>query len=226
MYPRKPESRSSATFIAQNIDLHASQNPDCAGIVVRFALLLEGNQMLFQRRQLLRVLSFTFGSNFILSRNQFGLAQPNTPPTSALPSTGAAVGHGLAGGTEMEKVTGIGGFFFRAKDPKALASWYEQHLGISLTPSSPGGSPWQQEAGPTAFAPFKETSDYFGDPQKVWMLNFRVRDLDKMAAQLQAAGIEIKIDPQSYPIGRFARIHDPEGNPIELWQPATPPASH
>ena len=54
------------------------------------------------------------------------------------------------------------------------------------------------------------------------MLNFRVRDLDKMAAQLQAAGIEVKIDPQSYPYGRFARVHDPEGNPIELWQPEVP----
>jgi len=176
--------------------------------------------MLFQRRQLLRILSFAFGSNFILSRNQLGsAAQTNTQPTIAPPSTGAAVGHGLAGGTEMEKVTGIGGFFFRAKDPKALGRWYQQHLGVSLIPTSYEESPWQQEAGPTAFAPFKETSDYFGDTQKVWMLNFRVRDLDKMAAQLQAAGIEVKMDPQSYPNGRFARVHDPEGNPIELWQP-------
>jgi glyoxylase I family protein len=83
----------------------------------------------------------------------------------------------------MEKVTGIGGLFFRAQDPKALGHWYQQHLGISLTPSSNQGSVWQQEAGPTVFAPFKETSDYFGDAQKVWMVNFRVRDLDKMAAQ-------------------------------------------
>ena len=120
----------------------------------------------------------------------------------------------------MEKVTGIGGFFFRAKDPKALGLWYQQHLGVSLIPTSYEESPWQQEAGPTAFAPFKETSEYFGDTHKVWMLNFRVRDLDKMAAQLQAAGIEVKMDPQSYPNGRFARVHDPEGNPIELWQPA------
>jgi glyoxylase I family protein len=118
----------------------------------------------------------------------------------------------------MEKVTGIGGFFFRAKDPKALGLWYEQHLGIS-THEETG---WQQEAGTTAFTPFAETSNYFGDPQKVWMLNFRVRDLDKMAAQLQVAGIAIKIDPQSYPFGRFARLHDPEGNPIELWQPKVP----
>ena len=119
----------------------------------------------------------------------------------------------------MEKVTGIGGFFFRAKDPKALALWYQQHLGISKIPTTAEEEPWEQEAGTTAFAPFKETSEKFGDPQKVWMLNFRVRDLDKMAAQLQAAGIEVKVDPESYPYGRFGRLHDPEGNPIELWQP-------
>ena len=179
--------------------------------------------MHFQRRQLLRTLSFAFGSSFILGRNQLGIAaQTAVPPKLSPTLAGAAVRDGIAGGTEMEKVTGIGGFFFRAKDPKALGLWYQQHLGISVIPTSPGESPWQQEAGPTAFAPFKETSGYFGDPQKVWLLNFRVRDLDKMAAQLQAAGIEVKVDPQSYPNGRFARVHDPEGNPIELWQPAKP----
>ena len=173
----------------------------------------------FQRRQLLRTLSFAFGSSLILGRNQLGIvAQTATQPKVSPP----AVHDGTAGGTEMEKVTGIGGFFFRAKDPKALGLWYQQHLGISVLPTSYGESPWQQEAGPTAFAPFKETSGYFGDATKVWMLNFRVRDLDKMAAQLQAAGIAVKIDPQSYPNGRFARMHDPEGNPIELWQPKVP----
>jgi len=182
--------------------------------------------MPFQRRQLLRILSYGFGSNFILGRNQLGsAAQTATHTTISPPSAGAAVGRGLAGGTEMEKVTGIGGFFFRAKDPKALGLWYQQHLGVSLIPTSYEESPWQQEAGPTAFAPFKETSDYFGDTHKVWMLNFRVRDLDKMAAQLRAAGIEVKIDAQLYPNGRFARVHDPEGNPIELWQPTRPDAS-
>lgn len=121
----------------------------------------------------------------------------------------------------MEKVSGIGGFFFRARDPVGVARWYQQHLGITLTPKSYQDPVWQQEAGPTAFEPFPEKSDYFGDPTKVWMLNFRVRDLDKMAAQLRAAGIEIKIDPQTYPNGRFARLHDPEGNPIELWEDVT-----
>jgi len=181
--------------------------------------------MPFRRRQLLRTLSFAFGSCFILGRNQLGIvAQTATPPKVSPAPAGAAVREGIAGGTEMEKVTGIGGLFFRAHDPKTLAHWYQDHLGVSLTPSSNGESPWQQEAGPTSFTPFPETSHYFGDPQKVWMVNFRVRDLDRMAAQLQAAGIEVKVDPQSYPYGRFARLHDPEGNPIELWQPKVPDA--
>jgi len=89
--------------------------------------------MLFLRRQLLRTLSFAFGSSFILGRNQLAIAAQTAvqPKTSPLPA-GAAVRDVVAGGAEMEKVTGIGGFFFRAKDPKALGLWYQQHLGISL----------------------------------------------------------------------------------------------
>jgi glyoxylase I family protein len=182
--------------------------------------------MFLLRRKVLRTLSFAFGSSFIWNRNQLGIAaQTPTHPNVSPPPAGAAVREGIAEGTDMEKVTGIGGFFFRAKDPKALRLWYQQHLGILTIPTSDEKQGWQQEAGPTAFTPFKETSDYFGDASKVWMLNFRVRDLDKMAAQLQGAGIEVKIDPQSYPYGRFARLHDPEGNPIELWQPAKPAAA-
>ena len=124
----------------------------------------------------------------------------------------------------MEKVTGIGGFLFRAKDPKALGRWYQQRLGISLTPSSYEDSVWQQEAGPTVFDPQAETSDLFKGTEKIWMLNFRVRNLDKMAAQLRAAGIAVEIDPQSYPNGRFASLHDPEGNPIQSREPAKPAA--
>lgn len=119
----------------------------------------------------------------------------------------------------MQKVTGIGGFFFRAKDPGKLAKWYEQNLGINPIPADYSVTPWQQLAGPTAFAPFPVDTDYFGAPDRLWMLNFRVRDLDALAAQLRSAGIDVKIDPQKYPNGRFARLHDPEGNPIELWEP-------
>ena len=176
--------------------------------------------MSFQRRQLLQILSYAFGSSVILRRNEFAMAAQNSAqPASPAPPAKAAAKH-ESGGTEMEKVAGIGGLFFRAQDPKALGNWYQQHLGIALTPTSEGGTVWQQEAGPTAFSPFPEKSGYFGDPTKVWMVNFRVHDLDKMVAQLRTAGIEVK-DPESYPnIGRFARLHDPEGNPIELWQPA------
>jgi predicted enzyme related to lactoylglutathione lyase len=69
------------------------------------------------------------------------------------------------------------------------------------------------------------TTDYFGNADRVWMVNFRVRDLDAMTAQLRAAGIEAVVDPQEYPNGRFARTPDPEGNPIELWEPGGPFAS-
>jgi len=124
-----------------------------------------------------------------------------------------------AEGADMEKVTGIGGFFFRAKDPKALAKWYSDHLGVALVPSKKEDSPWRQEAGTCAFQPFPETTSYFGDKSKQWMLNFRVRSMDRMAAQLRAAGIAVEIDPKVYPNGRFAQLSDPEGNPLQLWEP-------
>ena len=120
----------------------------------------------------------------------------------------------------MEKVTGISGLFFRAKDPEALGRWYQEHLGVTMTPSSYEELPWWQEAGPSGVSPFPETTEYFGDSKQMWMVNFRVRDLDAMVAQLRAAGIAIEVDAQPYPNGRFARLHDPEGNPVELWQPA------
>ncbi|WP_462173989.1 VOC family protein [Pseudoalteromonas xiamenensis] len=119
----------------------------------------------------------------------------------------------------MEKVTGIGGFFFKSEDPETLANWYEQHLGINLVPKSYGETPWTQDAGPTVFAPFAKDTTYFGRDSQRWMINFRVTDLGKMVAQLQSQGIDVTVDPEAYPNGSFARLYDPEGNPIELWQP-------
>jgi catechol 2,3-dioxygenase-like lactoylglutathione lyase family enzyme len=119
----------------------------------------------------------------------------------------------------MERVTGIGGFFFKCRDPEALGRWYWENLGVPLVPASYEQSPWQQQAGPTVFAPFIESTDYFGEPANRWMLNFRVRDLAAMMAQLRALGIEVEVDPNEYPNGQFARLADPEGNPIQLWQP-------
>ena len=115
-------------------------------------------------------------------------------------------------------VTGIGGFFFRAQDPEAIRAWYVEHLGVG---SLPYGE-WQTQAGPSVFAPFAADTDYF-PADRQWMLNLRVDDLDGLCAKLGAAGITVITKPEwDMPgIGRFARIHDPEGNPIELWEPDT-----
>src|SRR5215213_6087527 len=99
----------------------------------------------------------------------------------------------------MQKVTGIGGLFFRASNPTTLGQWYKDHLGIDLVPSDYGAKPWSQEAGPTVFAPFPRDSDYFGRAEQQWMINFRVRDLDAMAEQLRAAKIEVTVDAETYP---------------------------
>jgi predicted enzyme related to lactoylglutathione lyase len=129
-------------------------------------------------------------------------------------------------GLPAERVLGIGGLFFRAQDPKSLAEWYRVHLGVTPTPSSLGQPSWHTQAGTTVFAPFPQTTKYFGEQHQVWMVNFRVRDLERMAAQLRSTGITVTVDPEHYPNGRFARIHDPEGNPIELWEPAGQDASN
>lgn len=120
----------------------------------------------------------------------------------------------------MERVQGIGGFFFRARDPERLAEWYRDRLGIDLVPTDYGQLPWNQQAGPTAFAPFAADTTYFGRPEQTWMINFRVADLAAMVAQLEASGTPVEVDSETYPNGRFARAADPEGNPIQLWEPA------
>jgi catechol 2,3-dioxygenase-like lactoylglutathione lyase family enzyme len=117
----------------------------------------------------------------------------------------------------MARVTGIGGIFFRASDPAALNEWYRAHLGIT----QPEVAVWMQEAGPTVFSTFAADTTYFA-ADKQWMLNLRVDDLDGLIARLRASGIPVETRADwdgdgSY--GRFARIHDPDGNPIELWQP-------
>lgn len=119
----------------------------------------------------------------------------------------------------MVKVLGIGGIFFRAKNPSALAEWYQNFLGIDLAPTSASMTPWTTEQGVTVFSPFDETSDYFAK-DRAFMLNFRIENLDAALEELSAAGV-ICGEVSSMPgVGRFSRIHDPEGNPIELWEPA------
>jgi len=117
----------------------------------------------------------------------------------------------------MERVLGIGGFFFRAKDPEALGAWYREALGLDADEQGV----WQQAVGPTVFAPFDAETDYFGARTQQTMLNFRVRDLDAMLAQLRGLGADVADDVQDFEgVGRFGWVTDPEGNRVELWQPA------
>ena len=119
----------------------------------------------------------------------------------------------------MPNVQGFGGFFFRAKDPEGLAQWYLHHLGINLAPKDMEMTPWVTESGVTVFSPFPADTDYFAT-DKAFMLNFRVADLDALVRELRSADIDVSHESEMEGVGRFARIHDPEGNPIELWQPA------
>ena len=122
-------------------------------------------------------------------------------------------------------VVGMGGLFFRAKDPDALGAWYRDHLGVGAGRVADGaGEPddwaWMVRGGPMVFQPFKDTTDYF-PADKQYMINLRVEGIDELIASLRAAGIavETRAEWDAPETGRFARIHDPEGNAIEWWEP-------
>ena len=126
-------------------------------------------------------------------------------------------------------VLGVGGIFFRAKDPEALSAWYREHLEIGAGCAVEDTGPpdewsWKVQGGPLVFAPFEAATDYWEADQQ-FMLNLRVRDLDGLLERLSADGVEVIVKPEwdSPETGRFARIHDPEGHAIELWEPPTPP---
>jgi glyoxylase I family protein len=121
----------------------------------------------------------------------------------------------------MVNVLGIGGIFFRAKDPASLAQWYETHFNINPAPSAPDMAPWITQTGVTIFSPFDEATDYFPTDRQ-FMLNFRIADLDAAIAELTAAGIACTDILVMESVGRFARVSDPEGNQIELWETAHP----
>ena len=121
----------------------------------------------------------------------------------------------------MAKAVGVGGVFFKVRDPKALSQWYETHLGLggrvsedALVFEGPAS------AGTTVFGLFTAESKYFGDGPQQFMVNFRVDDLDGLLAQLGAAGVRVDPKVEDYGYGRFGWIWDPEGNRVELWEPA------
>ena len=116
----------------------------------------------------------------------------------------------------MERVTGIGGVFFRARDPKALLDWYSEHLGV---PVAGDGFVIFPESRNAVWSPFAEDTEYW-PATKQGMVNFTVRDLDAMLTQLRAAGVEVDERVEELEFGRFGWASDPEGNRFELWEPA------
>lgn len=123
----------------------------------------------------------------------------------------------------MKKVTGIGGIFFKSKDPDAMKKWYSDHLGLPVDPYG-ATFEWRQDDDPskkvtTIWSPFKESTKYFEPSTKDFMINYRVENLEALVAELKAAGVTILDDIQSYDYGKFVHILDPEGNKIELWEP-------
>jgi predicted enzyme related to lactoylglutathione lyase len=123
----------------------------------------------------------------------------------------------------MARVTGIGGIFLKARDPKALSAWYAQHLGIKLADYGGASFLWSDEVPPTtgqtAWMLFPETTKHFGSETQRAMVNYRVDDLDALLVQLAAANVPIDPKREDAPYGKFAWITDPEGNRLELWQP-------
>ncbi len=117
----------------------------------------------------------------------------------------------------MERVDGIGGYLLRAADPSALGAWYRDCLGLDAD----AHGVWHPGAGVTVFATFETGADSFGSRSQQTMINFRVRDLDAMLAQLRGMGADVTDETQDMEgVGRFGRVVDPEGNRVELWQPA------
>lgn len=117
----------------------------------------------------------------------------------------------------MSHILGIGGFLFRSENPEELQKWYTEILGLDIT-----NMVWEQQAGPTVFQPTDSNTSEFSTG-KQWMMNFRVDNLKELVAELKAKNVEVEereewnVSPKE--VGIFARIHDPEGNSIELWQP-------
>lgn len=123
----------------------------------------------------------------------------------------------------MKKVTGIGGIFFKCKDPEKMNEWYKTNLGLN-TNQYGAVFEWRQGAdsskkGFTQWSPFKETTKYFEPSSKDYMINYRVENIEALVEELQKNGVKILDKIQSYDYGKFVHILDPEGNNIELWEP-------
>lgn len=120
----------------------------------------------------------------------------------------------------MERVAGIGGVFFRARDPAALAAWYRDNLGVPIDEGRTYATLMSGAPGEiTVWSAFPADTAYFGSGPQHLMINYRVSDLDAMLAQLRDAGAEVEDEIQGFEYGRFGWARDPEGNRFELWEP-------
>ncbi|MBN8489447.1 MAG: VOC family protein [Burkholderiales bacterium] len=123
----------------------------------------------------------------------------------------------------MRRVTGIGGIFFKARDPQALAAWYRTHLGLQVEDWGGVGFRWADDnpagVGTTIWTPFKDDTRYFAPSTASFMVNFRVEDLHGLLAALRAEGCEVMDQVEESEYGKFGWVLDPEGNKVELWQP-------
>jgi predicted enzyme related to lactoylglutathione lyase len=120
----------------------------------------------------------------------------------------------------MERVLGIGGIFFKARDPQALAAWYREHLGLPVEAEQTYGTLTSAAAGEqTVWSTFAADTAYFGAGPAAFMVNYRVRNLDAMLAQLRSAGAHVDDRVEDHDYGRFGWATDPEGNRFELWEP-------
>ncbi|AWM39292.1 Glyoxalase-like domain protein [Gemmata obscuriglobus] len=120
----------------------------------------------------------------------------------------------------MEKVQGIGGVFLKARDPKALAAWYREHLGLPVDADQTFGALTSTGPGEmTVWAVHPADTQYFGPGAATFMVNYRVKNLDAMLTQLRAAGVKVEEKVEDYDYGRFGWATDPEGNRFELWEP-------
>lgn len=119
----------------------------------------------------------------------------------------------------MKRVVGIGGIFFKAKNPEVLRAWYQTHLGIDVQAWGGTAFPWDRPEGMTVWSVFPDTPEHFAPSTAPFMVNYVVEDLDAVLAALRAEGCEVdpKVDDSEY--GKFGWVTDPEGNRVELWQP-------
>lgn len=125
----------------------------------------------------------------------------------------------------MAKALGVGGVFFKSRNPQRLMEWYQTHLGFPAESTEyasflPSAMP---EGGCTVFSPFKDTTGYFAPSKRDFMFNLVVDDLKGALAQVAAGGGELVGDPQSFDYGHFGWFMDPDGNKVELWQPIKTP---